>query len=137
MHLHKSTEYSIRCLIYIARSDRDLVSVARLATKLDLPYKFLTRLMSNLRKANIVESVRGKNGGFRIIRPLKEIFLLEILAATEGVKDFKRCLLGLSTCGDGSPCAMHKYWAQPRHHLFKMVQSVSLADLLDEKIVKL
>ena len=137
MRLQKSTEYSIRCLVYIALSDRELVSVDHLAKSLDLPYKFLTRLMSALRKAELVEAVRGKYGGFKIIRPLEDIKLIEVLEATEGTEDFHRCILGFPECGDEAPCAMHKHWAAPRERLRQMAEAVSLADLSMTESIKL
>ena len=79
MRLYKSSEYAIRCLVSMAHSGGGLHSAKSLSDSLDIPYKFLGRLMSLLGSHGVVESVQGKAGGYRIVRPLDDIRLAEIV----------------------------------------------------------
>lgn len=130
MRLSKSSEYAIRCLVYMSTAEADLCPVQRLSDRLNIPYKYLGRLMGNLREAGFVESVRGKNGGYRIARPLEEIHLQQIVATVEGLENFDRCLLGFDRCDDDNPCPMHEFWSGPKEHIQEMLTDVTLADMV-------
>ena len=130
MRLFKSSEYAIRCLVFMATSDKDLCPVQRLAAKLNIPYKFLGRLMGRLREAGFVESVRGKNGGYRIARPLSEIRLEQIVDTVEGLESYDRCLLGFERCDEHNPCPMHEFWTGPKESIKEMLADVTLADMV-------
>ena len=129
MRLRKSTEYSIRCLVYMAQRADDLSSVKHLSKTLKIPYKFLARLMTELSRGGIVQSVRGKNGGYRIAHPLEDITLSDIISVVEGEEDTKRCILGFDECDDEHPCALHEFWRGPRQHVIDMENTVTLAHL--------
>jgi Rrf2 family protein len=133
MRLSKSSEYAIRCLVYMATDTGDLCPVQRLATELNIPFKYLGRLMGRLREAGFVESVRGKNGGYRIAKPLTEIRLEQIVDTVEGLETFDRCLLGFERCDDKNPCPMHEFWTAPRESIREMMSDVTLADMVKSK----
>lgn len=137
MRLSKSSEYAVRCLVYMAAAEADLCPVKRLAAKLDIPYKYLGRLMGRLREAGIVESVRGKNGGYRIAKPLDEIHLVQIVDTVEGLENFNRCLLGFERCDEDNPCPMHEFWQGPKESINEMLADVSLADMVKAEGKKL
>ncbi len=129
MRLFKSSEYAIRCLVFMATSDCELCSVKRLSEALDIPYKFLGRLMSRLGAAGIIASRHGKNGGYRIARPLDEVYLADIIDVVEGLESYQRCILGFETCDDKNPCPLHDRWKGHREDIRKMIDTVTLAEL--------
>ena len=137
MRLSKSSEYAIRCLVYMATAEADLCPVKRLSDRLNIPYKYLGRLMGRLREAGFVESVRGKNGGYRIAKPLDEIHLKQIVNVVEGLENFDRCLLGFERCDDENPCPMHEFWSGPKDSINEMLADVSLADMVKSEGKKL
>ena len=137
MRLSKSSEYAIRCLVYMATAETDLCPVQRLADRLSIPYKYLGRLMSRLREAGFVESVRGKNGGYRISKPLDQIHLEMIVDSVEGLENFNRCLLGSARCDEENPCPMHEFWNGPKESINEMLADVSLADMVKSEGKKL
>ena len=137
MRLSKSSEYAIRCLVYMSTAEADLCPVQRLADRLNIPYKYLGRLMGHLREAGLVESVRGKNGGYRIARALDEIHLEQIVEAVEGLENFNRCLLGFDLCDEENPCPMHEFWTIPKEHIQDMLTDVTLADMVKSSGKKL
>ena len=137
MRLSKSSEYAIRCLVFMATAEADLCPVKHLSGKLNIPYKYLGRLMGRLREAGFVESVRGKNGGYRIAKPLDEIHLKQIVNVVEGLENFDRCLLGFERCDDENPCPMHEFWSGPKDSINEMLADVSLADMVKSEGKKL
>jgi len=137
LRFSKSSEYAIRSLVYMATEEADLFPVQHLADKLNLPYKYLGRLMGNLREAGFVQSVRGKNGGYRIAKPLNEIHLEQIVDAVEGLENFNRCLLGFERCDEDNPCPMHEFWSGPKEGIQEMLTDVTLNDMVKSSGKKL
>ena len=137
MRLFKSSEYAVRCLVYMASRHQDLCPVQQLSAELNIPFKFLGRLMGRLREAGFVESVRGKNGGYRIAKPLGDIKLEQIVDTVEGLETYDRCILGFERCDEDNPCPMHEFWTGPRAGIQQMMADVSLADLVQSGGTKL
>ncbi len=137
MKLSMSSEYAIRCLVFMATAEADLCPVKRLSDRLTIPYKYLGRLMGRLREAGFIESVRGKNGGYRIAKPLNEINLEQIIDTVEGLENFNRCLLGFERCDEDNPCPMHEFWTGPKDSINEMLAHVTLADMVKSEGKKL
>ena len=132
MRFQKSTEYSVRCLVWMARQPDRWVSVRELAERLDLPQKYLGRLFTALCRAGIVESQRGRSGGYRLQVPPERISVHQVIEAV-GDDDWRtRCVLGFERCDEDRPCAMHAHWGGIRDQLDQMVQHVTLATLAAE-----
>ncbi|HPF70449.1 MAG TPA: Rrf2 family transcriptional regulator, partial [Candidatus Krumholzibacteria bacterium] len=129
MRLYKSSEYAIRCLVAMAHGGDGLYSARHLAETLDIPYKFLGRLMSRLAEAGIVESVQGKAGGYRIARPLADIRLADIVDVVEGLASYDRCILGFERCDEQNPCPLHDMWKGQKQGILDMMHDVTLAQM--------
>lgn len=129
MRLSKTTEYAIRAMAFLARNGQEPVSVTHLAETLEIPYKYLARLMTQLSQAGLLESTQGKRGGFRIARPLEEIRLHQVVDVVEGLDNFHRCVLGHSQCDEHDPCCMHHLWEPQIVSARAMIYDSTLADL--------
>ncbi len=79
-------KYAIKALTYIARNSDSTKSVmtADIAREQNIPRKFLEIILRDLRNNRILESRRGKDGGFRLLRPAEEISLTEIMRIIDG-----------------------------------------------------
>lgn len=79
-------KYAIKALTYIARNDdgTKAVMTSDIAQEQDIPRKFLEIILRDLRNNRILESKRGKDGGFRLLRPAEEISLTEIMRIIDG-----------------------------------------------------
>jgi Rrf2 family protein len=129
MRFQKTTEYAIRVMVFLAKNQQQRYSAHRLHRELDIPYKYLGRLMSRLSGAGLVEVSAGKLGGYRIVRDLGSIYLYQIAELVEGLEDYERCILGFAECSDEHPCALHNLWREHREAIKKMLYETSLADL--------
>lgn len=79
-------KYAIKALTYIARNDdgTKAVMTSDIAQEQDIPRKFLEIILRDLRNNRILESKRGKDGGFRLLRPAEDINLTEIMRIIDG-----------------------------------------------------
>lgn len=127
MVLHNTTQYAIRILSYMANESADrLVSAKTLSEKLNIPYKFLTKIMTNLVKEEFVLSIRGREGGFELARPANEINIGQILDVISGSLENSSCILGIDRCGEKKKCALHDQWLTPKKMIRQMFENTTL-----------
>jgi Rrf2 family protein len=136
MKFSKTTEYAIRVMVFLANHTEQRYSVNELHKALNVPYKYLGRLMHRLSAAGLVEVLQGKQGGYRIIRNLGSIYLHQIIDVVEGLHDYQRCVLGFDECSDENPCSLHGFWMEHRERLKEMIYSTTLAELNKTKNIK-
>lgn len=130
MELNNTSQYAIRILSYIAnKSNGKLLSAKELSEVLNIPYKFLTKIMTDLVKADFIISVRGREGGAKLAREASTITIMEILKAFNEFNHQEECLLGTSTCNNKKRCALHDQWLKPKGMIEKMFTQTTLADL--------
>jgi Rrf2 family protein len=137
MRFSKTSEYAIRVLVTMVQEGPGPYSTYRLHKSLNIPYKYLGRLMKRLADAGFLDSVRGKAGGYHLRGDTTQIYLYQVVAAVEGLDDFDRCILGLPNCSDENPCSLHHQWGPHRDAIQTMLQSVSLAELAAKRGTRL
>ncbi|HHE54620.1 MAG TPA: Rrf2 family transcriptional regulator [Caldithrix abyssi] len=129
MRFQKTTEHAIRVMTYLAVNKDRRFSVNVLHKELNIPYKYLGRLMSKLSQAGLVEVEQGKYGGFKLARDLDKIYLYEIVGVVEGLDDYDRCILGFPQCSSENPCPLHFRWIEIQKKLKELMYNTTLADL--------
>ena len=130
MKLNNTSQYAIRILAYITdHKEKKLLSATELSNELIIPYKFLTKIMTELVKADFVESIRGREGGFRLKKDAAEIKVDDILNIfNDSIKD-EECILGIGFCNGMCKCALHDQWMEPKLLMQKMFRESSLQDI--------
>ena len=136
MRFQKTTEYALRVMVYLWNHQGELYSVNRLHKILNIPYKYLGRLMHTLTGAGFLEVQQGKMGGYQINPEKSQIYLYEIIGAIEGLDSYERCVLGFPECSDENPCTLHKIWSNHQPGLKDMVYNVCLTDLSSSSDIK-
>jgi Rrf2 family protein len=84
MRLSARADYALRAAIELASSGEGHVTAVQLATAQQIPAKFLEAILTQLRRAGLVRSQRGPDGGFWLARPAGEISLADIIRAIDG-----------------------------------------------------
>ena len=85
MKVSTRSTYAIRALLSLTRSEaKETVTLGRIAETQKIPLPYLVQIFSRLRKAGLVEAVRGPQGGYRLSRSPKDISLAQIINALEG-----------------------------------------------------
>ncbi|MDQ1325497.1 MAG: Rrf2 family transcriptional regulator, iron-sulfur cluster assembly transcription factor [Campylobacterota bacterium] len=130
MQLSKTSQYAIRILAYMAdKKDSQLINAAELAETLYIPYKFLTKIMTELVKVDLVTSIRGREGGYKLKKEISDIMINDILDLfNDSIKD-EQCVLGIGFCNGLCKCALHDQWMKPKFLLQKMFRESSLEDI--------
>ena len=134
MQLQSSEEYGLRCLLQVAGSRGDeLVSIARIAEAEGLSPEYTAKLMRQLRLGELVTSVRGAEGGYRLARPASQITLWSALQVFGGPffhEGFCSCFPGQRRrCVRSSDCAIRALWRALQASLRETLASITLEDL--------
>lgn len=128
--LSKSCVYGIRAAIYIAsEADNEYISISIVAKELNLSSHFLTKILQELTNANLLLSHKGPRGGVKFAKDTKDIKLIEIIGAIDGLDLFTECALGLEGCGVYKPCPLHDSWTAHRGALHELFEEENLYDL--------
>ncbi|MDO6517355.1 Rrf2 family transcriptional regulator [Zobellia galactanivorans] len=128
----KACEYGIRASTYIALKSLEgtRVSLKEIADKIDSPVAFTAKILQQLSKKQIIESVKGSLGGFQISQSnISKIKLAQIVYAIDGNNVYEGCGLGLKRCNSNEPCPVHDKFIQIRADLKEMLESTSLYDM--------
>ncbi len=130
MRVSVKTDYAVRAMAQLAAdADDGPVPAARLAAGQDIPVKFLHGVLAELRRARLVRSTRGAEGGFTLGRPATEITLADVIRAIDGplvdVHDERLSALTYP----GPAAALREVWMAARTSLRDVFERVSVADL--------
>jgi Rrf2 family protein len=142
--LSKKGEYALRSLINLgiaAEMKRNLVQVSELAESEQLPVKFLEQILQALKEAGIVESQRGKFGGYRLGRPAKKIFIGEVVRLIDGPLAPIGCVSQSAyepcTCPDEVHCGLRMLMVDVRNAIADILDRYTLADVVEITIRKM
>ena len=133
--LTRSSQYALQALIEIAHYEKKgPVSRNLIAEKTQLPSKFLSKLLSDLVRAGILESRRGPGGGFILAHPAREIPLINIVSLYEKLTQ-KRCPFGNQECSDDHPCLAHPQWKQVLQTREAFFRTMTLDDIASDAVI--
>jgi Rrf2 family protein len=131
MEITRETDYAIRCVIHLAESPNDVIMVDEIAKARAIPKSFLSKILQKLAKANIVKSYRGVKGGFQIAKSPKEISLLDVIEAVEGLVAMNRCAVDRKFCSLSNNCTVHPIWVELRKDVEKKLKKIDFAKLIE------
>src|SRR5207249_9887577 len=138
MKLSVRGEYALRALLVLARDyleDDSVVRIQEVSDRQKIPKRFLEQILNDLRSAGIVESKRGKAGGYRLARPPGDISLATVIRHIEGAlapvscvseRFYEKC-----SCPDEARCAIRSVMRQVREAVAAIVEKLTVADLCE------
>ena len=129
MLLTNTTEYALRILAYMVKEPTRIYSAKYLVGELKISDKYLRRIMTDLSKAGFIRSIQGRDGGYVFNKNLDEIFLKDIIYATEGMNKHLACVLGFERCSTTNPCALHETFKDLRREYLKIITNMNLANI--------
>lgn len=138
MKISAIEEYGLRCLLQLARNapTGKLMSAEEIAEQEGLSLAYVEKILSQLRKAGLIQSVRGMYGGYKLARPPEDIRVGEFVRAVDGnfFSDMCTHFSGKETaCIHVGSCSVRPVWLMVARHLYRILDLLSLADLLQEE----
>jgi Rrf2 family protein len=124
------TDYGVRAVLEIAASKEDWVSIDFISERQKMSDDYLRTALNALKRAGILESRRGREGGFRLARPADQIHLADLLRAIDGPLTSVRGQRPEGVEYLGAAEGLEKIWIALRSSERKILDSVSVADLV-------
>lgn len=136
MRLTTKGRYAVTAMLDLAlHGDKSPVSLADISARQEISLSYLEQLFAKLRRAGLVDSVRGPGGGYRLSRCGSEIFAAEIIDAVNEAVDATGCG-GEANCQDGEVCLTHYLWADLSGQIHDFLGAISLASLLQRREIQ-
>lgn len=129
--LTKATEYAIRAMVYIALKNMEerRPGYREIAHEIEAPEHFTAKILQTLVKQGVLQSAKGRGGGFFCLTDRGPVTIIEIIQHIEGLKLFTRCGIGLSRCSDENPCPIHNEYAVIRNQYQQMAANTTIQSL--------
>lgn len=132
MIFSKACEYGIRATMYVSLNslENKRVSLKDISREIDSPEAFTAKVLQQLSRSGIINSLKGPTGGFFIDKPtMQKTNLSHVVYAIEGASFFKGCGLGLKECSEKRPCPLHSRFKIIREELRVSLENTNLYDL--------
>ena len=139
MMISTKGRYALRILLDIAAAgnEGDYISLGDVALRQEISMKYLEAIVASLAKAELVESKRGKTGGYRLGMKPEEITVADVVRAAEGGISPVACPeCDGNTCSRSGKCLTVDLWKQLDGMIERYLSGVTLADLLEGKDLK-
>lgn len=138
MKLSTKGRYAVMAMVDLAtHSQGKPVSLADVADRQEISLSYLEQLFGRLRKSGIVKSVRGPGGGYLLARTAAETRVADVILAVDEPIKATRCTPGSpSGChGRQQRCLTHDLWEELGNQIYLFLSSVSLADVVDRRVL--
>jgi Rrf2 family protein len=133
VHIPAKVEYGMRALLELASSDGPATGES-LARAQGLPPKFLAAILNDLRRAGLVHSQRGLEGGYRLGRPPDKITVADVMRVLDGPLAEVRGLRPEMTSYEGAAERLQDVWVATRASLRAVLENVTLHDMVKGKL---
>jgi Rrf2 family protein len=130
MRVSAKVDYALRAVAELAAAPPGHVTAERLASAQEIPLKFLENILLELRRAEIVASQRGAEGGYRLAKPAEEVSLADVIRAVEGPIATVRGARPEEVEYAGAATALRDVWIDLRTSMRGVLETTSLADLV-------
>ena len=132
MVITREADYAVRLMVTLASQGPGTVASARaLAAESDVPYELARTILGNLADTGILDSRRGRSGGFELTRPASQIMFGEVLAAAGEPLQLNVCVADPQNCGRSNACPVHPIWIQASAVLRNFLASKTLTEIVE------
>jgi Rrf2 family protein len=127
-------DYGVRALVELAHHfGQGPVQSAEIASRQEVPEPYLDQLLTTLRRAGFIRSVRGPQGGHALIRDPGDVRLSEVMGALEGSLAPLACVDDPEACTKSGGCIQRDVWVRVRDATQEILDSVTIGDLAEKE----
>ncbi len=136
MYISAKVDYAVRALCTLADADGRAVTAEALATAQGLPVKFLESILNDMRRAGLLLSQRGADGGYRLSRSASAITVADVFRPLDGPLAEVRGLRPEAANYEGSAEHLQNVWIAVRANLRAVLEHVTIADIVSGQLPK-
>jgi len=132
MKLSTRTRYGVRAVLELAENrGQGPLRTKTIAQRQEISVKYLEQLMTILKSAGFVKSIRGARGGYVLAKAPNQIKLSEVFTALEGTVTTVECIEDESFCVRVSDCLTRQVWIEVENAIIGILEAKTLQDLVD------
>jgi Rrf2 family iron-sulfur cluster assembly transcriptional regulator len=136
MRLTAKGRYAVTAMLDLAVHQHEgPISLADISRRQGISLSYLEQLFAKLRKRDLVNSVRGPGGGYKLQREPSEIFVAEIVDSVDENVDATKCA-GRADCQQGEMCLSHQLWAELSDEIHHFLSGIDLASIIEKREVR-
>lgn len=136
MRLTTKGRYAVTAMLDLAlHQDKGPVRLANISDRQGISLSYLEQLFAQLRRGNLIRSVRGPGGGYTLGRTAAGITVAEVIAAVNEDTDATRCG-GSATCHEGRTCLTHYLWVDLSDQIHAFLDAITLGDLIQRRDIQ-
>ncbi|NRQ30325.1 Rrf2 family transcriptional regulator [Nonomuraea sp. NN258] len=128
MRVSARTDYALRAVTELAAAPPGPVPAERIALAQNIPRRFLDNILLQLRRAGLIHSLRGPEGGYWLARPATDITLADVIAVTEGAPEYRE---HGGYPGVARPLAA--VWSMLREHEERLLAEITFAQIVSSR----
>ena len=133
MRLTTKGRFAVTAMIDLAMRQGDgPVTLAGISERQGISLSYLEQLFGKLRRHELVSSVRGPGGGYKLAKPMADISVADVIIAVDEPLDATQCA-GKENCHDEGRCMTHDLWSNLNKRMFEYLGSVTLAGLVEQQ----
>ncbi|HHT97889.1 MAG TPA: RrF2 family transcriptional regulator [Clostridiales bacterium] len=138
MKLSTKGRYGLRAMVDLAinSTEDQVVALSQIAERQEISVNYLEQLIARLRRAGLVQGIRGAQGGYILSKSPEDISIGDILRALEGNLNPVECteIIGDNICNNSDVCVTKYVWKRISDSINQTVDSIKLSELLEESI---
>lgn len=125
----KACQYAIKVMIFMAtkKAEDRRIGLSEISVALNSPKAFTAKVLQQLVKGKLLESIPGPNGGF-ILSGKKDVIIYDIVELMDGDRLLEECVLGLKHCSSANPCPVHHQFVDIRTQMKETLMRISIND---------
>jgi len=127
----KETDYAVRALVNVALEGNSYKSSRKIAKQESIPYPFLRRIISVLKKKGFLLTKEGKDGGVKLKRKPENIRLSDVILSLQGRIDVSKCIFRKKICRRQSGCRLRKKLAEVEKRIISEFKDISIRSLIE------
>ena len=130
--ISKTGIHAVRAVVALSElPEGAFAGAADIASRIGAPPNYLGKLLKNLAGEGLLESQKGKGGGFRLARDPARISIYEVVEPIDKLSRWSGCFMGQGRCSEKSPCPVHHKWGRIRDAYLQFLKETKLVELVD------
>jgi Rrf2 family iron-sulfur cluster assembly transcriptional regulator len=127
----RSAAYAIRASLHLGLLEDGKCAMAReIAAQEEIPAHFLAKLLQILARKGLLKSQKGPTGGFCLRMGAKDVRLIDIVDAVDGLNHYDKCIVGFPQCNDKMGCPMHNSWVALHSRIMDYLKRNTIGSLV-------
>jgi len=130
----RNTDYAVRALCCIAEQKQEVISADQLIKSLEMPRPFLRKILQTLKKEGLLNSSKGKGGGFSLAVSPGKITLTDVMKIFQGSLKLNECTFKKKVCPNVKDCLLKKKIDEIEKEVIAKLKAITIASIIKKEV---